>query len=112
MTNRTGIGKRAVWIGAIAVAVVTLIAGRGQAQQSAQPSPQPVAAATPDETPRITPEDVKALAAKGKVLIVDVRDKASYDFEHAEGAISVPLSDLEKRLAELPRNKQIAAYCT
>ncbi len=89
--------------GFIAAFAILAIAGVAGAQQ---------AAPSPAEPPRITPGEVKELAAKGKVLIVDVRDKASYDMEHAEGAISIPLSDLEKRLAELPKDKQIAAYCT
>ena len=89
--------------GFIAAFAVLAMAGVASAQQ---------AAPSPAEPPRIMPAEVKELAAKGKVLIVDVRDKASYDMEHAEGAISIPLSDLEKRLAELPKDKQIAAYCT
>ena len=89
--------------GVIAAFAVLAVASVASAQQ---------AAPSPAEAPRIMPAEVKVLAAKGKVLIVDVRDKASYDMEHAEGAISVPLSDLEKRLAELPKDKQIAAYCT
>jgi rhodanese-related sulfurtransferase len=88
-----------------ALAVLMLAVGAGVA---AAQSPAP----TPAEPPRIMPVEVKALADKGKVLIVDVRDKGSYDFEHAEGAINVPLGELEARLKELPKDKQIAAYCT
>ena len=64
------------------------------------------------EAPRIAAEEVKRLAARGEVVIIDTRGKDSYDFEHAEGALSVPLSELESHLAELPKDKQIAAYCT
>jgi rhodanese-related sulfurtransferase len=46
------------------------------------------------------------------VVLVDVRGKDAYDLEHAEGAISIPYADLESRLAELPKDKLIAAYCT
>jgi predicted sulfurtransferase len=69
-------------------------------------------AAGPAEAPRVSAEEVKALAAKGEVVIVDVRGKDQYDMEHAEGAISIPVSELEGRLAELPKDKLIAAYCT
>jgi predicted sulfurtransferase len=72
----------------------------------------PAAAAGATEAPRVTAAEVKALAAKGEVVIVDVRGKDAYDMEHAEGAISIPLNDLERRMAELPKNKLIAAYCT
>jgi len=30
---------------------------------------------------------------------------------HIDGAISIPLRDLERRLAELPRGSRIVAYC-
>lgn len=85
------------------LALVAGAAGRASAEQAAK---------APAEPPRIAPAEVKGLAAKGKVLIVDVRGKDSYDLEHAEGAISVPLGELEARLAELPKDKLIAAYCT
>ena len=64
------------------------------------------------EAPRVAAEEVKRLAEKSDVVIVDVRGKDAYDVEHAEGALSVPLSELESRLAELPKDKLIAAYCT
>jgi predicted sulfurtransferase len=71
-----------------------------------------VAAAGAAEAPRVAAEEVKRLAAKGEVVIIDTRGKDAYDFEHAEGALSIPLGELESRLAELPKNKLIAAYCT
>jgi predicted sulfurtransferase len=75
--------------------------------------PRPSAAAAgATEAPRVTAEEVKRLAAKGEVVIVDVRGKDAYDFEHAEGAISIPLPELEARMAELPKDKLVAAYCT
>ena len=46
-----------------------------------------------------------SLAAKGEAVIVDVRSKDAYDLEHAEGAVSIPLTELEARLAELPKDK-------
>ncbi len=102
------IGRRSAWIAAVAIlALAGGAAGAAGAAQAAPPGTQ-----APAEPPRIMPAEVKALAAKGKVLIVDVRDKASYDLEHAEGAINIPLGMLESRIAELPKDKQIAAYCT
>ena len=99
------IGQRPAWIVAVALATLLAVAaGRASAQQAAPPQAA--------ESPRIAAEEVKRLAAKGEVLIVDVRGKDSYDLEHAAGAISVPLGEIETRLAELPKDKQIAAYCT
>ena len=65
-----------------------------------------------DQAPRVTAAEVKQLAAKGEVVIIDVRSKDAYDVEHAEGALSIPAGELEARLAELPKDKLIAAYCT
>lgn len=64
------------------------------------------------EAPRVTGVEVKRLAEKGEVVIVDVRSKDAYDQEHAVGAISIPLGEFEARFAELPKNKLIASYCT
>jgi rhodanese-related sulfurtransferase len=74
------------------------------------PSPAPAAEAA--EAPRVLAADVKRMVEKGEALIVDVRGKDAYDQEHAEGAVSIPVGEIEARLAELPKNKLIAAYCT
>ena len=70
------------------------------------------AAAGAAEAPRVAAEEVKRLAEKGEVVIIDTRGKDAYDREHAEGALSIPVAELESRLAELPKDKLIAAYCT
>jgi len=64
------------------------------------------------EAPRVAAEEVKRLAEKGEVVIIDTRGKDAYALEHAEGALSIPVAELESRLAELPKDKLIAAYCT
>jgi predicted sulfurtransferase len=69
-------------------------------------------AAPADDAPRLAAEEVKRLAEKPDVVILDVRGKDAYDMEHAEGAVSIPLQELEARRSELPKNKLIAAYCT
>jgi rhodanese-related sulfurtransferase len=47
----------------------------------------------------------------GHVVVIDVRPPEEYAAGHIAGALSVPLADLERRLAELPRGKRIVAYC-
>jgi len=47
----------------------------------------------------------------GEVTVIDVRPPEEYRAGHVPGALSVPLSELEKRLAELPKDREIAAYC-
>jgi len=47
----------------------------------------------------------------GDLVVVDVRPSAEYAAGHIRGAISVPLSELTRRLRELPKSSQIVAYC-
>lgn len=52
-----------------------------------------------------------AQAKRGDVLLLDVRPTDEYTQSHLPYAISVPLSDLQKELKNLPKNKEIVAYC-
>jgi rhodanese-related sulfurtransferase len=47
----------------------------------------------------------------GEVTIVDVRPPEEFRAGHIPGALSVPLSELKKRLAELPKGREVVAYC-
>jgi hypothetical protein len=75
-------------------------------------SPALARAAGPADAPRVTAEEVVKMAARGEAVLVDTRGKGDYDFEHAAGAISIPMAEFEGRIGELPRDKYIAAYCT
>jgi rhodanese-related sulfurtransferase/DNA-binding transcriptional ArsR family regulator len=58
--------------------------------------------------------DRKALltrARRGLVTVLDVRPREEYRAGHIAGAISIPLEELKDRLAELPRDQEIVAYC-
>ena len=44
-------------------------------------------------------------------IIVDVRTKQAYDEGHIAGAVSIPDPETEQRLAELPKDRLIVAYC-
>ena len=48
---------------------------------------------------------------RGEVTVLDVRPEEEYIAGHIAGAISVPLSQLDRRLADLPRDREIVAYC-
>ena len=47
----------------------------------------------------------------GEAVVIDVRPSNEYDTAHIAGAMSIPLQQLEERLVELPRDKNIVAYC-
>jgi predicted sulfurtransferase len=65
-----------------------------------------------DGIQRITPEEVREALKKGKAILIDVRNEASYKAGHIKGAHSIPLSELESRVKELPRKKMIITYCS
>ncbi len=48
---------------------------------------------------------------RGSVTVIDVRPVEEFRAGHIPGAISVPLDELEARLAEFPRSREIVAYC-
>ena len=48
---------------------------------------------------------------KGDVTVLDVRPREEYAAGHIPGALSIPVGELAARLKELPRNREIIAYC-
>jgi len=48
---------------------------------------------------------------QGEVVVIDVRPANEYRTAHIPQALSIPLQELGERLAELPRDKTIVAYC-
>jgi rhodanese-related sulfurtransferase/DNA-binding transcriptional ArsR family regulator len=48
---------------------------------------------------------------EGDVTVIDVRPPEEYRAGHIPGALSIPLPELKRRLAELPTNREIVAYC-
>lgn len=45
------------------------------------------------------------------VTLLDVRSPAEWDAGHVPGARLIPLNELRSRLAEIPRDKEVLAYC-
>jgi rhodanese-related sulfurtransferase/DNA-binding transcriptional ArsR family regulator len=46
-----------------------------------------------------------------KAIVIDVRPQNEYQTAHIAGALPIPLEQLKKRLSELPRSKEVVAYC-
>jgi rhodanese-related sulfurtransferase len=60
----------------------------------------------------INNEELEAKINSGEnVVILDVREYAEYAFNHISGAKSIPLGELEDRMAELDKNKEIFVVC-
>jgi len=48
---------------------------------------------------------------RGDVTLVDVRPVEEYLAGHLPGALSMPLGELRRRLNEIPRHREVVAYC-
>jgi rhodanese-related sulfurtransferase len=55
--------------------------------------------------------ELRRLVDDGAVTLLDVRPKLEYRQGHIAGARSIPVAELERRLAELPRDREVVAYC-
>jgi len=47
----------------------------------------------------------------GLVTVLDVRPNEEYEVGHIPGALNVPLNEIKKQLARLPKEQEIIAYC-
>ncbi len=62
----------------------------------------------------LTPLDRKAILGKakeGEIVVLDVRPREEFEVHHLPYARSLPLNELERRLTDLPRDREIVAYC-
>jgi hypothetical protein len=87
----------------LALVLGALAASGARAQGQAAPRPQEV---PPD---RVTLEEFRRLRAEDKVLVLDVRVGVQ---QKIKGATHITLDELESRLAELPRDREIITYCS
>lgn len=55
--------------------------------------------------------DLLRRVREGSVTVLDVRPEEEYQSGHMAGAISLPLEKLKQHLSDLPRNRDIVAYC-
>ncbi len=64
-----------------------------------------------DDTEQIGRDELLRRAAAGEAIILDVRPVPEYAAGHVPGAISIPIEELAERLADLPTDTEIVAYC-
>src|SRR5919199_4140622 len=55
--------------------------------------------------------ELRRLVEDGTVTLLDVRPELEYRQGHIVGARSIPVTELERRLSELPRGREVVAYC-
>ncbi len=66
------------------------------------------------EADGLSPVDGKELmerVRRGEAIVIDVRPEEEYGEGHIPGAVSVPLSLLEKRIPKIPKGVEVVAYC-
>ena len=59
---------------------------------------------------RTSGEEAKKLVQQG-ALLLDVRTTEEYAGGHIQGAINIPVQNLEARLSEVPKDKAVVVYC-
>ena len=64
-----------------------------------------------DDLEAIDVEELRARLADDSVVVLDVRPAEEYHAGHIPGARSVPVGELKRALCELPRDREIVAYC-
>ncbi|HEX8997406.1 MAG TPA: rhodanese-like domain-containing protein [Ktedonobacterales bacterium] len=63
--------------------------------------------------PSISPRDAweRVSTSHGDAVLIDVREVGEFARGHAKGARNVPLSQLNRRIKEIPANKDVLLIC-
>ncbi len=73
----------------------------------------PAAPAQPaDNVRRVTVDELKQALAEDKAIVIDVRGESPFKAGHIKGAQMIPFAEIDKHIAELPKDKLIVTYCS
>jgi len=100
-----------VFVAGVAIMIAALTACTASTPQS-QPEPASPTVEAPQEVQRVTLEESKAAFDTGAAVFLDVRTADAYATSHISGALSIPLAELETRIADLDPDQWIITYCT
>ena len=64
-----------------------------------------------DDVESVDREGLTRRMRAGEVVLIDVRPEEEFAAGHIEGATSIPLDELDERIAELPPGRDVVAYC-
>jgi rhodanese-related sulfurtransferase len=59
----------------------------------------------------VTLTELRKLVDNDTVTVIDVRPREEFEAGHIPGAISIPVPELARRVGELPKRKEVIAYC-
>lgn len=68
-------------------------------------------ASAPDKLASVSRKQLMEQAKRGEIVVIDVRPRAEFEQAHLPFARSMPLDEIEQRIAELPADAEIVAYC-
>lgn len=64
-----------------------------------------------DSLEPVSRDELRARLRKGSVIVLDVRPEDEYAAGHLPGAVSIPVSELKRRLKEIPKGQDVVACC-
>lgn len=64
-----------------------------------------------DSLEPVTRAELRKRLKAGLVTVLDVRPADEFAYGHLPGALNIPLKDLDRRRGELPRDREVVAYC-
>lgn len=70
------------------------------------------AASASAEVGSVLPRDLaKQLASDAPPVVLDVRSDPEWNAGHIPGALHIPVGEVESRLAEIPRDRDVVVHC-
>lgn len=64
-----------------------------------------------DDLQPVTLSELRRRLRDGSATVIDVRPRNEYEAGHVPGALSVPVEELKRRLKDLPKSREVLAYC-
>lgn len=53
----------------------------------------------------------KELNETQEYFLLDIRDKAAFQYGNVKKSVNIPMEELEERINEIPKDQKIAVYC-
>ena len=66
---------------------------------------------TPELLNRTSARALLSRVRSGEVVLLDLRPADEYESAHPAFALNVPIGELEQRLGEIPKHREVVVYC-
>jgi rhodanese-related sulfurtransferase len=64
-----------------------------------------------DQLEPVTLPELRRLMRRGEITVIDVRPAGEFERGHLPGALSIPVAELKRRMREIPKGRDVIAYC-